>query len=49
MNELVDELETAKRNVLWLLQHPDGLVDMKGLKHWAGRVESVRAQIREAL
>lgn len=46
---LLDELATAKRNVIWLLDHPDGAVDMHGLKYWADRVEGLRKQIREAL
>jgi hypothetical protein len=44
---VIEELETAKRNVRWLLDHPDGLVDMHGLEYWAGRVVALRAKIRE--
>lgn len=41
-----EELEIAKRNVRWLLDHPDGLVDMHGLTYWAGRVQSLRDALR---
>lgn len=43
---MIKDIETAKRNVLWLIDHPDGLVDMHGLVYWAGRVESIRAAFR---
>lgn len=46
---LVEEIATAKRNVVWLLDHPNGLVDMHGLAYWAGRVESLRKQVGEVL
>jgi len=46
--DLLAELATAKRNVLWLLDHADGLVDMHGLTYWAGCVERLRAEIRKA-
>jgi hypothetical protein len=42
------ELEQAKINTTWLLDH-DGLVDMHGLKYWAGRVESLRELIKNSL
>lgn len=41
----IDELDTAKHNVRWLLDHPNGLVDMHGLAYWARRVETLREQI----
>lgn len=47
--KVVADLATAKENVRWLLDHPTGLVDMKGLVHWAKRVEAARDQIKEAL
>ncbi|MCK0441297.1 hypothetical protein MUG78_18015 [Gordonia alkaliphila] len=43
------ELATAKHNVAWLLEHESGLVDMKGIVYWAGRVEALRAEIRSLL
>ena len=46
---MLEELETAKTNVRWLLDHSNGLVDMHGLSYWAGRVEVLRKQIKEAL
>ena len=42
---ILDRLDTAKRNVAWLLDHPNGLVDMHGLVYWAGRVEALRAEV----
>lgn len=45
----LDALAQAKANVSWLLDHPDGLVDMKGIVYWAGRVESLRKDIRASL
>ena len=49
MSELLANLETAKRNVTWLLDHANGSVDMHGLTYWAGRVERIREQIKEGL
>lgn len=49
MQALIEQLETAKRNVRWLLDHESGLVDMHGLTYWAGVVERLRAEIRAAL
>lgn len=49
METMIAELETAKRNVRWLLDHANGSVDMHGLTYWAGRVESLRDKIKEAL
>lgn len=49
MTEIIAELETAKRNVVWLLDHPNGLVDMHGVAYWAGRVETLRTKIKAAL
>jgi len=45
----VEQLEEAKANVLWLLDHPNGLADMHGIRYWAGRVEVLREEIREHL
>lgn len=44
-----DDLRTAKANVSWLLDHENGLVDMKGLTYWAGKVERLREQIKVSL
>ena len=46
---ILKELEEAKANVRWLLDHPDGLVDFHGLAYWAGVVERLRERAREAL
>ena len=49
MGELIAQLDAAKVNVRWLLDHESGLADMHGLKYWAGEVERLRDRIREAL
>lgn len=46
--DLLARLETAKRNVRWLLDHSTGLVDMHGLTYWAGVVERLREELRNA-
>ena len=43
------ELKKAKQNVLWLLEHSKGLVDMHGLVYWAGVVETLRTEIKNSL
>ena len=45
----LEELQKAKDNVRWLLDHSDGLVDMHGLVYWAGVVERLRTEIKETL
>lgn len=45
----LQQLETVKRNVRWLLDHADGLVDMHGLVYWAGEVVRLRKLIKESL
>jgi len=40
-------LKTAKDNVFWLLSNPDGLVDMHGIKYWAGEVERLREILKK--
>jgi hypothetical protein len=45
----VSELTYAKDAVRWLLDHPDGLVDMHGLGYWAQRVDTLRAEFRASL
>lgn len=49
MEELLEQLDKAKENVRWLLDHNDGLVDMHGIAYWAGEVERLRELIRENL
>lgn len=44
---MLEDLKEAKGNVIWLLDHPRGLVDMHGLAYWALRVESLRTQLLE--
>jgi hypothetical protein len=45
----MEELNEAKKNVKWLLDNPDGLVDMHGLTYWAGVVERLRQELKAAL
>jgi hypothetical protein len=45
----LEQLETAKANVQWLLDHETGLVDFHGLVYWAGVVERLRAEIKATL
>ncbi len=49
MAEKIEKLETAKKNVRWLLDNPDGNVDFHGLSYWAQVVERLRIEIKEAL
>ena len=49
MEKSFEELKEAKKNVLWLLNNPDGLVDMHGLAYWAKVVERLREVIKESL
>ena len=46
MEQLIQDLQKAKQNVLRLLENPDWLVDMHGLSYWAGVVEKLRQEIR---
>jgi hypothetical protein len=48
-SNMTEQLNEAKANVRWLLDHGSGLVDMHGLTYWAGVVERLRLKIREAL
>lgn len=45
----IEQLQEAKRNVLWLLDNADGLVDMHGLVYWAGVVERLRTEVKRSL
>lgn len=47
--ELFTQLATAKKNVIWLLEHQSGLVDMHGLAYWAQVVENLRTKIKNSL
>lgn len=49
MKEKIEQLEYAKRNVLWLLDNASGSVDMKGIVYWAKRVEDLREEIKNQL
>lgn len=45
----IEELETARKNVLWLLENSEGLVDMHGIEYWARVVERTRELIKKSL
>lgn len=45
----MEKLKEAKENVIWLLNNPDGDVDMHGLSHWAQVVERLREEIKKSL
>ena len=47
--EMVAELTKAKDAVRWLLDHPAGSVDMRGLVYWAERVVALRGKLLEGL
>jgi hypothetical protein len=46
-----NDLDYAINAVRWLLDHPGEFdsVDFHGLAYWAGRVEALRQQAREAI
>lgn len=41
-----EELLKAKDNVKWLVDNPNGLVDMHGLTYWATVVEKLRSEVK---
>lgn len=47
--EKIKRLEYAKKAVRSCLEKDGVLVDMHGLEYWAGVVERLRKEIREAL
>ena len=49
MQEKFLQLQIAKDNVRYLLDHENGSVDMKGLSYWAGVVERLREEIKASL
>lgn len=49
MEKKFKELNKAKDNVRYLLEHSNAKVDMKGLEYWAGVVERLREQIKGEL
>lgn len=49
MNEVFNDLAYAKHAVQECLENADTLVDMHGLKYWAGEVERLRNEIKEQL
>lgn len=45
----LQELQSAKENILWLLENPAGSANMHGLAYWAGVVERLREEIKAEL
>lgn len=49
MKEKFEKLAYAKKAVAWLLENADGSVDFHGIAYWAGEVERLRNEIKQAL
>jgi hypothetical protein len=49
MTKIFEKLQYAKKAVLWLLEHENGLVDFHGILYWAGEVERLRSEIKKSL
>ena len=49
LQKKIEELEEAKKNTLFCLNHSDGLAGMHGLAYWAGVVERLREEIKHNL
>lgn len=49
LEEKINQLNYAKKAVRSCLEHDGVLVDMHGLEYWAGVVERLRKEIKEAL
>lgn len=49
LQKKIAELDKAKKNVLWLLDNPNGSADMHGLSYWAKVVEDLVKEIKENL
>lgn len=49
INTFFTELQNAKNNVLYCLEHPNGSVNFLGLEHWAGCVARLQKQINDIM
>jgi hypothetical protein len=49
MIELLEKLQYAKKAVIWLVEHENGLVDFHGLSYWAQEVERLRSEVKKLL
>ena len=49
MKEIFEQLQYAKKAVLWLIENESGSVDFHGLVYWAGEVERLRAEIKKSI
>ena len=45
----MEKLDYAKKAVIWLIDHADGMVDFHGLSYWAQEVERLRLEIKSKL
>lgn len=49
MQEKIEQLQKAKENVTYLLEHPESSIDFHGLSYWASVVERLREEIKNNL
>jgi hypothetical protein len=49
IQDYINDLEIAKKNVQTLLDEPNASIDMHGIEYWAGRVERLREIIKNSL
>lgn len=49
INTFFVELQNAKNNVLYCLEHPNGSVNFLGLEHWAGCVARLQKEINDIM
>lgn len=49
MEKLIKELQTAKENVIRLLDHENWLIDMHDIEYRAYKVKTIRQKIKEFL
>lgn len=49
IEKIIDEIEKAKKNVLYLLENPEASIDFHGLEYYAGVVENLREKIKEKI
>ena len=49
MEELIKQLEYAKKSVLWLIKNGSGSVDFHDIVYWASEVQRLRNEIKAKL
>ena len=47
--EKLEQLQKAKKNVIWLLDNEAGMVDFHDLVYWSEVVQRLRKEIKELL